>query len=60
MSGSKRRMKIYFVIFIVLLVVAVFLPAILRTISDYFHSEQAYYYPSDLQRDEILNREKNK
>ena len=37
---------------------AVFLPVILRTISDYFKSDQKYYYPHDLQRDEYLNEQK--
>jgi hypothetical protein len=50
MGRTKRRIKIYLLIFVFLLVVALFLPAIIRTISDYFHSEQAYYYPHDLQR----------
>jgi hypothetical protein len=60
MSRLKRRIKTYCIVFLVLLVVAVFLPAILKVISDYFHSEQAYYYPHDLQRDEYLNEQKKK
>lgn len=55
MSRAKRRIKIYCIIFLVLLAVAVSLPVILRTISDYFKSDQKYYYPHDLQRDEFLN-----
>ncbi len=55
MSRAKRRIKIYFIIFLILLAVAVSLPVILRTISDYFKSDQKYYYPHDLQRDKFLN-----
>jgi hypothetical protein len=55
MSRAKRRIKIYCIIFLILLAVAVSLPVILRTISDYFESDQKYYYPHDLQRDEFLN-----
>jgi hypothetical protein len=55
MSRAKRRIKIYCIVFLILLAVAVSLPAILRTISDYFKSDQKYYYPHDLQRDEFLN-----
>jgi hypothetical protein len=58
MSRAKRRIKIYCIIFLVLLAVAVSLPVILRTISDYFKSDQKYYYPHDLQRDEYLNGQK--
>lgn len=58
MSRAKRRIKVYFVVFLILLVVAVLLPVILRTISDYFSSDQKYYYPHDLQRDEYLNGQK--
>ncbi len=58
MSRAKRRIKIYCIIFLILLAVAVSLPVILRTISDYFKSDQKYYYPHDLQRDEYLNGKK--
>jgi hypothetical protein len=58
MSRVKRRIKIYGIIFLILLAVAVSLPVILRTISDYFKSDQKYYYPHDLQRDEYLNEKK--
>lgn len=59
MSRLKRRMKVYLVVFLVLLAVAVLLPVILRTIADCFRSDQTYYYPHDLQRDEYLDgREK--
>jgi hypothetical protein len=60
MSRRMRRIKIYFIIFVVLLVVALFLPVIMRTISDYFRGEQTYYYPHDLQRDDYMNDRKNK
>lgn len=60
MSRIKRRTKIYFVIFVVLLGVAVFLPAIMKTISDYFHKDQIYYYPHDLQREDYINEQKDK
>ena len=58
MSRAKRRIKIYCIVFLILLAVAVMLPVILRTISDYFKSDQSYYYPHDLQRDEYLNGQK--
>jgi hypothetical protein len=60
MSRRRWRIKVYLIIFIVLLGVAVCLPAIMRTISDYFHSNQSYYSPNDLQRDDYLNERKNK
>ncbi len=60
MSRRKRRIKIYVIIFLVLVVVALFLPAIMRTISDYFRGDQNYYYPHDLQRDDYINEQKNK
>jgi hypothetical protein len=60
MSRIKRRIKIYLIIFVVLLGVAVFLPVIIRTISDYFNTEQTYYYPHDLQRDDYINNQKKK
>ncbi len=60
MSRTRRRIKIYFIIFVVLLGVAVLLPNIIKIISDYFHTEQSYYYPNDLQRDDYLNDRKNK
>ena len=60
MSRAKRRIKTYLIIFLVLLVVAVLLPVILRIISNCFHSDQKYYYPHDLQRDDYLNEHKKK
>ncbi len=60
MARTKRRFKIYLIIFMILLVVAVFLPTIMKTISDYFHSEQAYYYPHDLQRGDYLEKQGEK
>jgi hypothetical protein len=60
MSRARRRIKIYLIIFVILLGVAAFLPAIMRTISDYFHTEQSYYYPNDLQRDDYLKDRENK
>jgi hypothetical protein len=58
MSRTTRKIKIYCIVFLVLLVVAALLPVILRTVADYFRSEQKYYYPHDLQRDEYLNGRK--
>jgi len=55
----KRRLKIYLIIFVVLLGIAVFLPAVMKTVSDYLHTEQDYYYPHDLQRDDYIKNRKN-
>ena len=59
MSRMKRRLKVYFVIFVVLLAIALFLPAAMKTISDYFHTEQDYYNPHDLQREDYIKNRKN-
>jgi hypothetical protein len=60
MARIKRRIKIYLFIFMILLGVAVFLPTIIRAISNYFHTERAYYYPHDLQRGDYLEQQEKK
>jgi hypothetical protein len=56
----KRRIRIYLIIFVILLVTAVFLPAVIRTVSDYFQGGQHYYYPHDLQRGDYLEHREQK
>ena len=60
MSRTTRRIKIYMIIFLILLIVAVFLPTIMETISSLFYSEQAYYAPHDLQREDFLRHRENR
>ena len=60
MAPMKRRIRIYLIIFVILLVTAVFLPAVIKTVSDYFQGEQRFYYPQDLQRGDYLEHREQK
>jgi hypothetical protein len=51
MARSRRRFRIYLLILLVAILVALVIPYVTRTLSDYFQNGPKYYYPHDLDRD---------
>ncbi len=61
MTRRRRRLRVYLIILVVAAVVALLIPCITRTLSDYLRKGQKYYSPNDLQRDQYMTgKEKGK
>lgn len=52
--GSKRRRKLYLLVFLLALILASLAPFITRTIMQMYNSKPTYYYPHDKEREEYL------
>jgi hypothetical protein len=54
MSRARRKLRIYLLILLVAVLVALVIPYVTQTVSDYFQDGPKYYYPHDLERDHEL------